>query len=83
MAAFFLRCKEDADYWGHISRGALRRVEARYTWKRYAERMMTLSRIYGFWKYVTDLERTATRRYLEMFYSLQLRELAASIGQES
>jgi sucrose synthase len=38
--------------------------------------MMTLSRIYGFWKYVTNLERAETGRYLEMFYGLQLRPLA-------
>ena len=37
------------------------------------ERMMTLSRIYGFWKYITGVERAETQRYLEMFYSLQLR----------
>jgi sucrose synthase len=42
--------------------------------------MMTLSRVYGFWKYVTDLERTQTRRYLQMFYGLQFRPLAAKIA---
>ena len=30
--------------------------------------MMTLSRIYGFWKFVSNLERQETPRYLEMFY---------------
>ncbi len=40
---------------------------------------MTLSRIYGFWKYVTDLDRDESRRYLEMFYGLQFRPLAAAI----
>jgi sucrose synthase len=43
--------------------------------------MMTLSRIYGFWKYVTDLERDETRRYLEMFYALQYVPLAKKLGQ--
>jgi sucrose synthase len=42
--------------------------------------MMTLSRIYGFWKFVTNLERAETRRYLEMFYALQLRPLARSMA---
>jgi hypothetical protein len=37
-------------------RAAISRVEERYTWRLYAQRMMTLSRIYGFWKYVTNLE---------------------------
>ena len=50
-----------------------------YTWKHYAERMMTLSRIYGFWKYVSDLQRGSTQRYLQMFYGLQYRPLAEAM----
>ncbi len=76
---FFNRCEKQPDYWNTLSAGALDRVEKRYTWDIYAERMMTLSRIYGFWKYVTDLERDETRRYLEMFYSLQYRPLSEKI----
>lgn len=79
LAAFFEQCGKQPDYWERISAGGLRRVEERYTWKRYAERMMTLSRVYGFWKYVTDLERTGTRRYLQMLYGLQFRPLTAQI----
>jgi sucrose synthase len=79
LADFFSRCREQQDYWEQISAGAMRRVEERYTWKHYAERMMTLSRVYGFWKYVTDLERAETRRYLEMFYALQYRPLANAV----
>ena len=79
IAAFFSRCAEDPDHWAALSEGALIRVEERYTWRRYAERMMTLSRVYGFWKFVTNLERTETARYLEMFYGLQYRPLANSV----
>lgn len=79
MATFFERCQHDSGYWDQLSRGSLERVATRYTWKRYAERMMTLSRVYGFWRYVTDLERSETRRYLEMFYALQYRPLALSV----
>lgn len=79
LEAFFQRCREDAAHWTHISDAGIRRVRERYTWELYAERMMTLSRIYGFWKYVTNLERDETRRYLEMFYGLQLRPLAAAL----
>jgi sucrose synthase len=80
LAEFSSECRDNPDYWDRLSAGALRRVDERYTWKRYAERMMTLSRVYGFWKYVTDLERTQTRRYLQMFYGLQFRPLAAKIA---
>jgi sucrose synthase len=73
IADFFVTCKQDSKLWKKISKGALKRVETHYTWKRYAERMMTLARIYGFWKHITGVERAETQRYLEMFYSLQLR----------
>lgn len=80
MMKFFDHCAQDPDYWARISRGGIERVQSRYTWKLYAERMMTLSRVYGFWKYVTNLERDETRRYLEMFYGLQYRPLAAQVS---
>jgi sucrose synthase len=79
IAYFMQQCADDPGRWDEMSRNAIQRVEERYTWARYAERMMTLSRIYGFWKYVTDLERTETRRYLEMFYGLQFRPLSRKI----
>lgn len=76
---FFRRCSDEPGYWKRLSEGGIARVRQQYTWELYAERMMTLSRIYGFWKYVTNLERDETRRYLEMFYGLQLRPLAAAL----
>ena len=79
IAQFFERCAEDSGHWHRIADGALERVRTRYNWALYAERMMTLSRIYGFWKYATNLERAETRRYLEMFYGLQYRPLAAQV----
>ncbi|OGT05353.1 MAG: sucrose synthase [Gallionellales bacterium RBG_16_57_15] len=79
IADFLERSAADPAVWQHLSQGSLARVEARYTWRRYAERMMTLSRIYGFWKFVSDLEREETTRYLQMFYQLQFRPLARAI----
>jgi len=76
IADFFEKTRENPQEWERISQGALDRVAGRYTWKLYAERMMTLSRIYGFWKFVSGLEREETDRYLDMFYHLQFRPLA-------
>ena len=81
IADFFERCYKDPKYWEHISDNTVKRVKSCYTWELYAERMMTLSRIYGFWKYVTNLERSETRRYLEMFYGLEFRRLAETVAQ--
>ncbi len=79
IAEFLTRCEQDPSQWTRMSEAAVRRVQSRYTWTLYAERLMTLSRVYGFWKYVTNLERAELRRYLEMFYGLEFRRLASSV----
>ncbi len=80
ISDFFKNCQITPELWEKISRGGIERVKAKYTWELYADRMMTLSRIYGFWKFATDLERAETHKYLEMFYSLQYRKLSESIS---
>jgi len=62
IAGFFERCAAEPAYWEKISRNAIARVEERYTWKLYAKRLMTLSRIYGFWKFITHTERQENNR---------------------
>ncbi|MEW6131594.1 MAG: sucrose synthase [Pseudomonadota bacterium] len=76
---FLQQSKQDPTRWQAVSDAAIARVNARYTWARYAERMMTLARIYGFWKFVNNLEREETQRYLEMFYHLMYRPLARAV----
>ncbi len=79
MLEFFRSCREDPELWARISEGAMRRTEERYNWPLYASKLLKLSRIYGFWRYISDIEREETRRYLEMFYGLMYRPLARSV----
>jgi sucrose synthase len=81
MAAFLEECRKDPDTWRRISTGAIERVESRYTWELYAERLLALSRIYGFWKFISNIEREETSRYLQMFYGLMFRPLAQRIDR--
>ncbi len=76
---FLQTSQQEAAHWQSISNAAIERVKERYTWTRYAERMMTLARIYGFWKFVHNLEREETQRYLEMFHHLMYRPLARAV----
>lgn len=76
---FFEKCHKEPAHWDNISGGGLRRIYERYTWKIYSERLLTLAGVYGFWKYVSKLERRETRRYLEMFYILKFRDLVKNI----
>lgn len=82
IESFFDRCGNEPGYWESISDNSIARVEDRYTWKLYAKRLMTLSRIYGFWKFITHSERQENKRYLEMFYNLMYKRLAESLGRE-
>ncbi|TYI07025.1 hypothetical protein ES332_A10G198700v1 [Gossypium tomentosum] len=61
LIEFCERCQKDPSYWDEIPDGGLKRIYERYTWKIYSERLLTLSGIYGFWKYVSRLERRETR----------------------
>ncbi|KAL3696760.1 hypothetical protein R1sor_010836 [Riccia sorocarpa] len=79
LVTFFERCTADQSYWRSISDAGLERIYSRFTWKLYAERLMTLAGVYSFWKYVSKLSRRETRRYLEMFYILKFRELVKTV----
>ncbi|KAA8523368.1 hypothetical protein F0562_009791 [Nyssa sinensis] len=79
LVNFFDKCKKDPSHWDAISQGGLKRIQEKYTWQIYSERLMTLAGVYGFWKYVSKLDRLETRRYLEMFYALKYRKLAESV----
>jgi len=80
IADFLERTTVDPGLWDEVSAASVTRVLERYTWELYAERLLTLSKIYGFWRFVSNLERRETARYLEMFYHLQYRPLAAQVG---
>lgn len=79
LADFFQRSTEDPSYWEQFSKAGIQRIQARYTWKIYSERLMTLAGVYGFWKHVSKLERRETKRYLEMFYILKYRDLVKTV----
>ncbi len=82
MSDFLARCRQEPQHWDEISQGGLERIASRYTWKLYAKRLLELARIYGFWKYISNIEREETRRYLEMFYFLMYRPMAANSGPD-
>jgi sucrose synthase len=73
MLEFFKSTEESLDSWFVVSQAAVARVERKYNWELHARRLLSLSRVYGFWKYITNIEREETRRYLDMFYGLMYR----------
>ncbi|KAI3841953.1 hypothetical protein MKX03_032626 [Papaver bracteatum] len=83
LVSFFEKCKSDPSHWEIVSVEGLKCIYEKYTWQIYSERLMTLAGVYGFWKYVSNLERRETRRYLEMFYALKYHTLALGVPRAS
>jgi len=81
MVAFFHACHENPQCWDDMSREAITRVNEKYNWGLYAKRLLALSRIYGFWKYISNIEREETRSYLDMMYGLVFRSLARGVKE--
>ncbi|CAN1290937.1 Sucrose synthase [Linum perenne] len=79
LVEFFEKSKADPSQWEKISDGGLQRIEEKYTWKIYSQRLLTLTAVYGFWKHVSNLDRQESRRYIEMFYALKYRKLAEAV----
>lgn len=82
MTQFFDKCNDNPNYWEEISRNAIKRVDENYTWKLYARRLLSLSKIYSFWNHLTGFERLQTQRYLDMFYGLVVRRLSQKIEKD-
>eukprot|EP01025_Chloroclados_australasicus_P065541 TRINITY_DN8929_c0_g1_i6.p1 TRINITY_DN8929_c0_g1~~TRINITY_DN8929_c0_g1_i6.p1 ORF type:complete len:844 (+),score=43.44 TRINITY_DN8929_c0_g1_i6:188-2719(+) len=82
MADFFESCQKDDGHWHKFSQGALQRIQSQYTWQLYAEKLMTLARVYGYWKHVSGLERKEEKKYLEMLYLLKMRPLVFDMASK-
>ncbi|XP_062016629.1 sucrose synthase-like [Rosa rugosa] len=77
LVDFFQKCKVDPSHWDKISQGGLKRIEEKYTWQIYSERLLTLTGVYGFWKHVSNLDEK--RRYIEMLYALGYKKSVESV----
>ncbi len=68
LVEFFNRCKSDKNYWGKISKTGIERVDTTFNWELYAKNLLSLAKIYGFWKYTTNLEMTEMNAYIDLMY---------------
>ncbi|KAH6798570.1 sucrose synthase 4 [Perilla frutescens var. frutescens] len=79
LVDFFEKCEKEPSHWDTISAAGLKRIEEKYTWQIYSDRLLKLAGVYGFWRNVSKLDRLESGRYLEMFYALKYRKLAADV----
>lgn len=79
LITFINRCEADPYYWNQISQQGIERVYSTYTWKIHTTRLLTLTRVYGFWNYASKEKREDLIRYLETLFYLMYKPRAKEL----
>lgn len=80
---YFLKdVKINPKAWDHISKNAVKRVNERYNWKLYSQRLLSLAKLYGFWKFSTNLDRADMEAYLDIIYHTLFKPRAKNLLEE-
>jgi sucrose synthase len=77
IEAFIDQCGKDDEFWDTISRNGVQRVATSFNWKNYSQRLMNLTKLYGFWRYsVSGEQKVKLDRYCDFIYYFLIRERA-------
>lgn len=76
---FFKKCKKDKEYWVKISKAGIKRVDTAFNWELYSKNLLSLAKIYGFWKYTTNLDMNEMNAYLDLLYHMLYKPKARKI----
>jgi len=76
---FVRKVKDDDSLWERISRKGIKRVETNYNWDLYAMKLLELSKIYGFWRYTSNIEMEEMNAYLDVIFHLLYKPRARAI----
>jgi len=73
------KINSDEKFWKDISDKSIKRVNEAYNWKLYSDKLLTLSKVYGFWKYLTDLEMKDMEAYLDIVFHTMYKQRAGKL----
>lgn len=80
LEAFIKELIENKNRWKEISDASLKRVRENYTWGLYSEKMITLSKIYGFWRYsIAGQGKVKMDLYSDLIYNLIFKKRAQEL----
>ncbi len=69
--------KKQPSIWDTVSNNAIDRVKTNFNWKSYSQRLINLSKIYGFWRYaVSGKGMLELDRYCDLIYHFLIKERA-------
>ncbi|MCF8242247.1 MAG: sucrose synthase [Melioribacteraceae bacterium] len=67
---FIKKVAEDENHWNEISTNGINRVNEAYNWKLYTKNLLSQAKIYGFWKFATNMENEDMAAYLDIIYHM-------------
>jgi sucrose synthase len=77
LESFQKTSSNDGDYWERLSKNGIKRVQERFTWNLYSQRLINLTKLYGFWRYsVSSKGKVKMDRYSDFLYYFLIRERA-------
>ena len=77
---FIDQTKKDENFWTFISENAIKRVQTHFNWKSYSQRLINLTKLYGFWRYsVSGKGMLELDRYCDLIYHFLLQNRAEQI----
>lgn len=79
ISDFLIKMQNDPGIWNSFSEKSIKRVNEAYNWRLYTQKLLSLSKIYGFWKYVTNLETKDMKAYLSIIYHLLYKPRAEAL----
>lgn len=74
IAGFIRQCETDENYWKTISENGIRRVREKFTWNLYSDKLIGLTKLYGFWRYgAAGQGMIKMDRYCDLIYHMLLK----------
>ena len=80
LEQFIANCRKDPDHWKTISDNGIRRVAEHFNWHSYSQRLINLTKLYGYWRYaVSEKGMVELDRYSDLIYHFLIKERAERI----
>jgi len=77
---FVIQSEKDENFWKFISENGIKRVQTHFNWKSYSQRLINLTKLYGFWRYsVSGKGMLELDRYCDLIYHFLLQNRAEQI----
>ena len=68
---FIQTCAQDPEHWKNISENGIQRVREHFTWEKYSRKLISLTKLYGFWRYsVANQGMIKIDRYCDLLYHM-------------